>query len=84
MPEFIQHTLPNSDTYRSMLCEIPLTSTFFVCSYCFIRIVYYFVARNFKLLDELEEAEKGSKGGADVSLGKSCRTTSRSENSDLR
>ena len=27
------------------------------------------VPRNFKLLDELEEAEKSSKGGADVSLG---------------
>ena len=26
-------------------------------------------ARNFKLLDELEEAEKGSKGAADISLG---------------
>lgn len=28
-----------------------------------------FAARNFKLLDELEEAEKGAKGGADISLG---------------
>lgn len=27
------------------------------------------VPRNFKLLDELEEAEKGAKGGADISLG---------------
>lgn len=27
------------------------------------------VPRNFKLLDELEEAEKSSKGGADISLG---------------
>ena len=26
-------------------------------------------ARNFKLLDELESAEKSSKGGADISLG---------------
>ena len=26
-------------------------------------------ARNFKLLDELEDAEKSAKGGADVSLG---------------
>lgn len=26
-------------------------------------------ARNFKLLDELDEAEKSSKGGADISLG---------------
>lgn len=26
-------------------------------------------ARNFKLLDELEEAEKSAKGGADISLG---------------
>jgi hypothetical protein len=27
-------------------------------------------ARNFKLLDELEDAEKSTKGGADVSLGR--------------
>ena len=26
-------------------------------------------ARNFKLLDELEDAEKSAKGGADISLG---------------
>jgi len=34
-----------------------------------------FAARNFKLLDELEEAEKGAKGGADISLGQldGCR-----------
>jgi hypothetical protein len=28
-----------------------------------------FTARNFKLLDELEDAEKSNKGGADISLG---------------
>ena len=28
-----------------------------------------FAARNFKLLDELEEAEKSTKSGADISLG---------------
>ena len=27
------------------------------------------IARNFKLLDELDDAEKSSKGGADISLG---------------
>jgi hypothetical protein len=42
---------------------------------CFVRKsitsygMFSSVARNFKLLDELEDAEKSNKGGADVSLG---------------
>lgn len=40
------------------------------CIYILIIIIPFYIARNFKLLDELDEAEKGSKGGADISLGR--------------
>lgn len=46
------------------------TSVFVFCTCdCRLASALSFAARNFKLLDELEEAEKSTKGGADISLG---------------
>jgi len=52
---------------RASRC-IPLLLPLVHASRCTSRLPVR-AARNFKLLDELEDAEKSAKGGADVSLG---------------